>query len=272
MSLFTRLILASLITPCQLPGDGGQEPAKLAAARLATMKSEAARYEFLDGRGGKAKAVLHPEPLLRWTNPVAEEEDAALFLWTHDGRPEAAAQFFVRKDNWMHEFQSLSLQPFAVEWNGQEVWTPEKPGLRFEVVPDIAPPAKTASQRSRQMREIAETFAASVDFNYDVKSRYELRLLPKAVYRYGAEGDPVEGALWAFVQGTNPEVLLLIEARRPTDSTPEWRYALAPMTSYAAEVTRQGKSVWKIDRQPFSTPITSVYKFRNQVPLRSKSD
>ena len=65
----------------------------------------------------------------RWTNPVAEEEDAALFLWTRDGRPEAAAQFFVRKDNWMHEFQSLSAKGFAVEWDGREIWAPEKPGV-----------------------------------------------------------------------------------------------------------------------------------------------
>jgi hypothetical protein len=269
MSSITRLILTSLIFPSQQVDDGGQDATRQAAARLAIMKSEAARYEFLDGPGGNAKAVLHPEPLLRWTNPVAEEEDAALFLWTRNGRPGAAAQFFVRKDNWMHEFQSLSLKPFAVQWNGREIWAPEKPGLQFELVPDVMPPSKTAAQRSRQMREIAETFTASVDFNYDLKSHYELRLLPKAVYRYGAEGESVEGAIWAFVQGTNPEVLLLIEARRPTGSAHEWRYAIAPMTSYPAEVTRKGKSVWKIDRQPIPTPtITGVYLFRDHVPLR----
>jgi len=273
MTSFTRLILASLIIPGQLAGDEGQDAAKQAAGRLAVMKSEAARYEFRAGPGGKIKAVLHPEPLLRWSNPIAEEEDAALFLWARDGRPEAAAQFFVRKDNWMHEFQSLSPQTFAVEWAGRDIWAPERPGLRFDVVPNATPPAKKAAERSRQMREIAGTFAASVEFNYDGKSRYELRLLPRAVYRYGAEGEPIEGAIWAFVQGTNPEVLLLIEARRPAGSDPQWQYAIAPMTSYPAEVTRQGKSVWKIDRQPIPTPTTTgIYLFRNQVPLRPRSE
>ena len=273
MSSFTRLILASLVIPGQLVGDGGQDAARQAAGRLAIMKSEAARYAFLEAPGGKAKATLHPEPLLRWTNPVAEEEDAALFLWTRDGRPEAAAQFFVRKDNWMHEFQSLSVHTFAVGWDGQDIWAPEKPGLRFDVVKDVDPPSKAAATRSRQMREIAGTFAASVDFNYDVKSRYELRLLTRAVHRYGLEGGPIEGAIWAFVQGTNPEVLLLIEARRPASSDPEWRYAIAPMTSYPAEVTRQGKSVWKIDRQPIPTPTTrGIYLFRDHVPLRVRGE
>ena len=60
-----------------------------------------------------------------------------------------------------------------------------------------------------------------------------------------------------------PEVLLLIEARRPVGSDPEWRYGLAAMTSYPAEVTRQGKSVWKIDRQVIPTPTTTgIYLFR----------
>jgi hypothetical protein len=273
MSSIARLVLASLILPGQQVGDGGPEAVRLAAARLEIMKSEAARYAFLDAPGGKAAATLHPEPLLRWTNPVAEEEDAALFLWTREGRPEAAAQFFVRKDNWMHEFQSLSARTFAVEWNGREVWSPEKPGLAFEAVPDAKPPARTTVQRSRQMREIAESFAASVDFNYDVKSRYELRLLPKPVHRYGGEGEPVEGAIWAFVQGTNPEALLLIEARRPTGADPSWQYAIAAMTSYPAEVTRHGKSVWKVGRQPIPTPTTTgVYLFRDHVPLRPKGD
>ncbi len=47
MSSFQRLILASLMIPGQLVGDGKQEEAKQAAARLAIMKSEAARYTFL---------------------------------------------------------------------------------------------------------------------------------------------------------------------------------------------------------------------------------
>jgi hypothetical protein len=250
-----------------------EDPAKEPAARLAIMKSEAARYAFLEGPGGKLRATLRPEPLLRWNNPIAEEEDAALFLWTRDGRPVAAAQFFVRKDNWMHEFQSLSEQGFAVAWDGREIWAPEKPGLRFEVVADVDPPAKAAARRSRQMREIAGSFAASVDFQYDTKSRYELRLLPKTVYNYGGEGEPVEGAIWAFVQGTNPEVLLLIEARSLTGPDPDWRYAIAPMTSYPAEVTRQGKPVWKVDRQPIPTPTTTgVYLFRDHVPLRVRGE
>jgi hypothetical protein len=271
LTLFARIVLASLIIPGQILDDKVQDPTKQAEGRLAVMKSEAARYSFHTGAERQLKAVLQPEPLLRWSNPIADEEDAALFLWTRDGRPEAAAQFFVRKDIWMHEFQSLSPLPFAVEWDGQEIWTPEKPGLRFEAVPNVPLPGKTAVERARQMREIAGTFAASVEFNYREKSRYELRLLSRAVYRYGGEVQPFEGAVWAFVQGTNPEVLLLIEARRPAGSEPEWKYAIAPMTSYPAEVKRAGRSIWKVERQPIPTPTTTgIYLFRHEVPMRTR--
>jgi hypothetical protein len=265
MSRCLRLILGWLMIPGFLVG---QEPPKPSDDRLTLMKAEAARYSFQGGPGGQVKAALHPEPLLRWSNPIADEEDAALFLWTFDGRPAAAAQFFVRKDIWMHEFQSLSPQAFSVDWNGQALWTPEKPGLRFEPVSNVKPPGKTASERGRQMREIAGTFAASVEFEYREKSRYELRLLTRAIYRYGGESEPVEGAIWAFVQGTNPEVLILIETRRLAKGEPEWQYAIAPMTSYALEVTREGKSIWKIDRQLIPTPTTTgIYLFRPEVPL-----
>ena len=189
---------------------------------------------------------------------MAEEEDAGLFLWNPRGKPEAAAALFVRKDIWMHEFQSLSESSFTVEWDGRLVWSPSKPGLRFQAVRAAQPPGKTVAQRLRQMRAIAGSFTAWVDFHYAEQSRYELRLLPTPIYRYGStDREPIDGTVWAFVQGTNPEVLLLIEARR-TEGNPggEWHFALAAMTSYKAEVLSEGKSVWKVERQPIPRPTT----------------
>jgi hypothetical protein len=118
------------------------------------------------------------------------------------------------------------------------------------------------------MRALAESFTASVEFQYDKESHYELRLLSRPVYRYGsAQGTPLDGTLWAFVQGTNPEVLLLVESRPAPDQTLRWNYAVAAMTSYPAEAKRNGKSVWRVDRQPIPTPTsTGPYIFRYDVP------
>ncbi len=118
------------------------------------------------------------------------------------------------------------------------------------------------------MRTVAESFTASVEFQYDKDSHYELRLLPRPLYRYGsAEGKTLDGTLWAFVQGTNPEVLLLVESRPAPDQTLRWNYAFAAMTSYPAQARRNGKTVWKVERQPIPTPTTQgPYIFRYDVP------
>jgi hypothetical protein len=237
------------------------------ADSLAVMKAAASRYHF-QAAAGEGATLSMPDPILRWSNPVAQEEDAGLFLWTRQGRPEAAAQFFVRKNLWMHEFQSLSESPFSVAWRGQTIWAPAKPGLIFHVEPDSRPPDTNAIRRLRQMRTIAESFTASVEFQYDTTSHYELRLLSRPLYRYGsAEGKVLDGSLWAFVQGTNPEVLLLVESRPAPNQTLKWNFAFAAMTSYPAEARRNGKTVWKVDRQPIPTPDTrGPYLFRYDVP------
>ena len=54
--------------------------------------------------------------------------------------------------------------------------------------------------------------------------REELRLLPQPVYRYESEDPEVQdGGVFAFVQGTDPEVLLLLEAVR-TEGGLVWIY------------------------------------------------
>jgi hypothetical protein len=269
MSLTAAFIFA-LVTP---PA-GPQTPTKERATEskttdtFAVMKQAAGLYRFR-ADAGDAAAVLIADPILRWSNPVAQEDDAGLFLWTRQGRPEAAAQFFVRKNLWMHEFQSLSEGTFTVNWNGQTVWSPRQAGLKFEPIPDSPPPDRNATVRLRQMRTIADSFTAAVEFQYDKDSHYELRLLPRPVYRYRAgDGDALDGTLWAFVQGTNPEVLLLIESRLTPDRALRWNYAFAAMTSYPAEAKRNGTSVWKVGRQPIPTPNTlGPYVFRYDVPI-----
>ena len=51
------------------------------------------------------------------------------------------------------------------------------------------------------------------------------------------------GALFAFVQGTDPEVLLLIESRRD-DAGAAWKYGLARMTSRALAARHNDQEVW----------------------------
>lgn len=256
---WTCLLLTTVIGVVVAGGAAG--PAKAEAAepgsqtddRLQFMKSTLADYQIaVSGAPGSTprKFTRIEEPLLRWDNPVSNVPDGTLFLWTDEtGRPGFAAQVFIAggtKDLWLHEFQSLAVEKFRVLRGSHAIWTPERGGIDFQPVPDAPAPAETKSARLVQMRQIARRFAAEDDF--EGRSRWELRLLTTPVYRYGdgrVEDPLLDGALFAYAHGTDPEALLLVEVRN-TQSGPTWVYALAPMTGYALRVTHQGEEVWSV--------------------------
>ena len=75
-----------------------------------------------------------------------------------------------------------------------------------------------------------------------------------------------DGTLWALVQGTNPEVLLLVESRLGGDNTLRWNYAFAAMTSYPAEAKRIRRQVG-LERRP-STHSDTGYAGPLSLPIR----
>jgi hypothetical protein len=101
----------------------------------------------------------------------------------------------------------------------------------------------------------------------------DLRLLPQPVYRYAAPKQGVHsGGLFAFVEGTDPDIFLLIEAREKDAAGATWQYAAARMVSTAGvRLTHRDKEVWS-DRvltwnESFSTHKLSYTTFRfNEVP------
>jgi len=238
-----------------------EDPIKKAerAERLIFMKESLKAYVLTDGADEKPMD-FHDEPLLRWNNPVNGDPDGALFIWTENRKPQAAVQVFQTKDGlWLHEFQSLSTKPFQTTNDGVPEWRPAKAGIEMKHAPDAPIPAKSDRQRLLQMRAIVEEYKAIDDFQ-NKQSRWELRLLAKPVFRYA---DPdlgiIDGALWAFVHGTDPEVFVLLEARE-TRASREWQIGMAPMTAYAVEVSRKDQPVWNAPlRQPPRDPRDTFF-------------
>jgi hypothetical protein len=65
------------------------------------------------------------------------------------------------------------------------------------------------------------------------------------VYRYHDDAAGVDdGAVFAFVHGTDPELFLVLEQRNK--EAKGWRYALVPMTCWAVEAKRGDKIVWNV--------------------------
>jgi hypothetical protein len=238
----------------------GQKSSRSEAARK-LVDQEAQAYEITVDVDSKGQAHLKKGSLLHWSNPVSGELYGDVYLWTRNGRPEAIASIYKWYSPHRHmsvEFHSLALRPLTARRNGQAVWNPASAGVQLHVVPKADPPADGRRRRLRQLKSMAVRFAARATARDDPDEHEQLRLLRNPVYRYqlpaaapssGSAGSPadtlIDGALFAFVQGTNPEVILLLEARKTADGG-QWQYALARQNSVRLQVTCDGEVVWDV--------------------------
>lgn len=235
----------------QTTKDNGEAGKK---ARLLELFLEDARdYGLYRDQGRGEKLELQEKPVYVWTNPLrANGQYGAVYVWNWQGRPEAVGSIFVfnftgpGRFGLMHEFHSLSETTLKTVRTRphQKRWTPEA-GIKCVALDDERPPAKSPAARLVQMRTLARAFA--VHSVSPEGGRWELRLLPQPLYRYDVGGPAViDGALFAYVTsaGTDPELMILIEARQTADG-PRWHYAPARFTGYDLFVDFKGKQVWK---------------------------
>jgi hypothetical protein len=253
-------LLLALTSAGQAPVEKGQARDE-SAERLRFMKQslEAYRLSAAEERGREFR--LQAEPAFRLGNQFGEGLlDGAIFFWLGEtGRPEAAVQVFLIKNAsepqglWLHEFTSLAPGGLLLEKNGGKFWYPSRPGAEFKPVPDAPKVAERPAQRLIQMREMARGFKASD--NFGGRGWVELRSLPTPISRYGKPGSGLaDGALFAFVHGTDPEVFLFLEAREGKGGV-TWQYAFAPQTVFAVKGSLANRQVWELpDRQPAYDP------------------
>jgi hypothetical protein len=202
-----------------------------------------------------AREEMTPHPVLRWRNVTrgTQESEGVLVLWVNDGRPEALASIFPWEGDLTHEFVSLSRRAKLVGRDGGRViWSPETPGVEYKDVPGAPAPADAPAARLRQMKVLADRFKVTMTgWKADKSDREELRLLPKPLYRYELSETPVrnpgwlDGEVFAFVQGTDPEAILLLEAVRQ-NGRGRWQYAFARATSGGLEARLDTKVVWAV--------------------------
>lgn len=199
-------------------------------------------------------------PLMRYSNPVRNFfSDGATFLWLHDHRPVAAITLSIRGEGTVAaELTSLTAVPMICQRGELPFWTPQTGGLVFEPLDGEIAPAETAQRRALQLRKIARQFSFKAHRDEPV----ELRLLPKPLYHRADEAAGTELALFAYVEATDPEALLLVEAvRDQPNGQLHWKTTLAKMTSVPLTAYRNGSEVWHVPgywRNPRS--MTDPYK------------
>ena len=235
----------------QKPADAPANPENILAALRLTLAA-AAEYEIRVGDDDKPLELLR-EPVLKWSNPEVGEVHGNVFLWVRDGRPLVVGslfKWFSPHAHMAHEFHSFAEGPLTAKFHGDPVWKTAEPGLRFADVPNAPAPAGNEAQRLFQLKQLAKDFSGSTRPHKG--SEREVRLLPQPIHRYAAPKEGIlAGGLFTLVQGTDPEIFLLIEARGADAAGAHWQFAAARMHSTADLRLRYGgQQIWAAEVIP----------------------
>jgi hypothetical protein len=222
----------------------------LAKKMLPIYVKEASEYSMAVESAPKKGLEFRKEPVFEWTNPARDGvQQGVIFLWLREGRPAALACIFsyphpkLPGRKILHELHALDPEKLLVKRDESYKWEPQA-GLARKELPDAAAPAASREARLLQMRRLAQEFTGH-EIDHGGK-RWELRLLPTPLYRYpAAKAGVIDGALFALMAGagTDPEVLLLIEAREEGGKL-RWEHACGRFSDLEVRVQRKDKEVW----------------------------
>jgi hypothetical protein len=280
------LAIALLTVEDSSAPDGQERQRQQEVAALAPAKAKLLEIVAISGKSGQApvKANLHENPLLRWSNPTAGSVYGEVYLWSMEDRPAAVASIY----RWYHPFQDstveiVSLSSHLLEGREKETlaWQSSAAGVAFKPLPKAPAVANSKGTRLGQMRTLARSFSAELmDKRGGEEVRRKLRLLNQPVYRYESpKNGVVDGAMFALVEVTDPEVWLIVEAAKEGDTT-RWQYALARMNADALEIRLDGAIVaswpkivdpWRNRRAPytlfgFDPTLVPLEKTKEAVP------
>jgi hypothetical protein len=204
---------------------------------------------------------LLKSPVLRCNDPTRDEMDGALWLWLEGKRPVAAlCILFYSNGKWNYEHIALADDAVVVTGRPAWSWQPKAVARTWKQIDEPVP--ETARARQTALRSLARRIEAG-----EVRrgETYALRLLERPIYTYSDEKlGIVDGAIFAMSYGTNPEVLVQIEARA-TGGKPAWQVALARMSAAEITVTMGGKELWKAEAMKADDPAGSYYGV-NELP------
>jgi hypothetical protein len=252
----------TLLIAAAEPDDG------LAKKMLPIYVKEAEAYSMSVESAPKKELELKKEPIFEWANPARNGQQGVIFLWLRDGRPAALACTFSYPHKKLpgrvvtHELHALDSEKLLVKRESYNQWAPEA-GLARKELAEAPTPGTTPAARLLQMRKLAQEFTGHEIDNEG--KRWDLRLLPTPLYRYpAAKTGVVDGALFALVSnaGTDPEVLLLIEAR-DVEGKLRWEYSCGRFSDWELRVQRKEVEVFssvRSDSNPFAFGPLQLYR------------
>jgi hypothetical protein len=253
-------ILASIIV-CQVQAQDqvSREAEKRVSNSLhALYLADAVEYKIYRDVHKEEMLELRRQPIYAWTNPVRDGGQMGdVFVWTYRGRPEVVGSIFshpwVGQRRVLHEFHSLSPVIIYPEGNPRARWQPRSAAV-LKAVPGAPEPAESQTQRRLQLKSLVREFSA-YSVNPANGDRWELRLQTTPLLQYDDAGpDVLGGAVFTFVTtaGTDPEIILLIEARN-NEQGRQWMFTPARFSDYRLYLLHKNQQIWAAVRGPDET-------------------
>jgi hypothetical protein len=251
IAMTRRWLLAALLPVGMFAGPAGvraQTPDAPADVRKAAEQLvDSIQLESLRGETWvKAKRI--DRPLLFYTDPTRDDDSGFLWAWGDKGRPLAVAEMFQKTTNrfvWDIHIGNTSGGKLRAGRRGAPWWLENDSDIAFNDLPAAPSVGGEPALRQRQMKLLAQNFTAYTMFRDGVRT--DLRRLDRPLHSYrDEEAGILEGGLFAFANGTNPEMLLFIEARQGKGKAPKsvWQFGVSRATYGQLHAEYQGKEVY----------------------------
>ena len=242
--------------------------------RLERYKEDASSYEFF--RSGKPKSPdnklqLVEKPLISYFNSSTanpgDTHQGAYFIWTYRGRPEIISAIWsmgpeVGTHGVRHEFHTLSLEPLAPMsvGNTRARWAPSD-GIELSPIPNASNPSQSNKLRLTQMRSLSRGFIGYTHQPRTNGKPWKMRTATQPIYRYESnELGVLDGALFPIFADWDPEIVLVIEARKKSSGEDyEWLYSAIRYNTCPLRLEYKGKEVWRAEQCGFSEPSNTYF-------------
>jgi hypothetical protein len=243
---------ATILTSLFLAGDNRQASAQAAIneqsgeARLRQMKAWAKTFTVARVRTvGRPPFGPSDEPVFRYNEAARGFLDGTIWTFGDRGRPLAMLKAEIHEKGVVYGLVSLAPETIAASGINGWRWSSTQIGLKLEPIPRAPAPAATDRERLLQMKALARRFSA-VEDDGPTHGKFTLRLLPTPIHHYtDPASDHLDGAIFGFATGTNPDLLLVIESTRASEiSSPSWSYGFARIGGADLSGRLDGEITW----------------------------
>lgn len=204
-----------------------------------------------DGKWTKVERI--EKPLLFYGDHTRDNDRGSVWGWGRKGRPLALLELWQNvndRTKWAFAVCNTSGGKLRATRAGAPWWRENDSAAELKDIPGALAPSAEAPQRQRQLKLLAQKFTGHQFWDPN-NSRYELRRLERPLYTYRDEaGGVLEGGLFTLANGTNPEIMLFVEARvDPKESrTAVWQYTVGRLAHAELHLEYDGKEIFNAPR------------------------